>query len=349
MDKKKSEAPQKREIWTDNIKIFACVLVVLGHFFQSMIKSEILPDSGLYQWFNQTIYYFHVPLFFICSGYLYQKNSCINSFSAWKNNALKKALALCIPYFVFSLITWSLKTLFSGAVNNEVSGLFHSLFIEPIAPYWYLYCLFFIFLVTPTFSTNGMAVIGLAIALTAKAIGIWGENISVYAVSQVFANEIWFVLGMCFGVFNIIKFSKSKTYAVTGVSLAIVFLGVSIWKFEQNINFKGFDFLLGLAACASVVLLFSFIFQRNIRQKFLCFLSQYTMPIFLMHTIFAAPLRSILLKFGIVNAGIHITIGLFASFGGPIVAAMVMHRFKWLDFLIYPGNHIKFKKTRTQQ
>ena len=59
----------------DDVKVIACILVVVGHFFQSMVKASILPDSGLYEWFITTVYYFHVPLFFICSGYLYQKYS----------------------------------------------------------------------------------------------------------------------------------------------------------------------------------------------------------------------------------------------------------------------------------
>lgn len=25
---------KKREIWIDNVKVFACILVVLGHFFR---------------------------------------------------------------------------------------------------------------------------------------------------------------------------------------------------------------------------------------------------------------------------------------------------------------------------
>ena len=61
---------KKRDYWVDNVKVLACILVVLGHFFQSMVKADIIADNSLYQWFNTTIYYFHVPLFFICSGYL---------------------------------------------------------------------------------------------------------------------------------------------------------------------------------------------------------------------------------------------------------------------------------------
>ena len=52
-----------REKWVDYVKVIACVLVVLGHFFQSMVKATIIPDNDLYSWFNKTIYYFHVLCF----------------------------------------------------------------------------------------------------------------------------------------------------------------------------------------------------------------------------------------------------------------------------------------------
>ena len=133
------------------LKVIACILVVLGHFFQSMTKANILPESDLYKWFNTTIYYFHVPLFFICSGYLYQKYSKVNDFTSWKKNVAKKALALGVPYVTFTTATWILKKVFSGSVNDQIGGLGDTLLLHPTAPYWYLYALFFIFLVTPTF------------------------------------------------------------------------------------------------------------------------------------------------------------------------------------------------------
>ena len=106
-------AVKVREKWVDDVKVIACILVVLGHFFQSMTKANILPENDLYKWFNTTIYYFHVPLFFICSGYLYQKYSKVKGFKSWKKNMAKKALALGVPYVTFSTATWVLKTVFS--------------------------------------------------------------------------------------------------------------------------------------------------------------------------------------------------------------------------------------------
>ncbi|MCD8080048.1 MAG: hypothetical protein LUF04_06440, partial [Bacteroides sp.] len=59
---------KKREIWVDDVKVIACMLALFGHLMQSMTSSNIISENGLYEWFEKTIYYFHVPLFFICSG-----------------------------------------------------------------------------------------------------------------------------------------------------------------------------------------------------------------------------------------------------------------------------------------
>ncbi len=56
---------KKREICVDDVKVIACVLVVLGHFFQSMTKAGILPESGLYEWFEKN------DLLFSCSVVLH--------------------------------------------------------------------------------------------------------------------------------------------------------------------------------------------------------------------------------------------------------------------------------------
>ena len=194
MDKK--TAVRTREKWVDNVKVIACILVVLGHFFQSMTKASILPENDLYEWFETTIYYFHVPLFFICSGYLYQKYSKVNGVSSWCKNVAKKALALGVPYATFTTATWMLKKMFSSSVNDQIGGLGDTLLLHPTAPYWYLYALFFIFLVTPTFSSVKAASVGLIVAIVAKGLILTGVGYSVYTVSTVLSNEIGFVLGM---------------------------------------------------------------------------------------------------------------------------------------------------------
>lgn len=99
------------------------------------------------------------------------------------------------------------------------------------------------------------------------------------------------------------------------------------------------SFAMGLLACVAVILMVA-----DYEAKFgkcMDFLAKYTMPIFLMHTLFAAPMRSLLLKIGIENAVVHIVLGLGISIAGPIIAAWIMKKTKWLEFFMYPNKFIK--------
>ncbi|MCD8006098.1 MAG: acyltransferase [Oscillospiraceae bacterium] len=165
---------REREIWIDDVKVVACMLVLLGHLMMAMVEANVVSDGAVSQWLIKTIYYFHVPLFFICSGYLYQKLSIINTIESWGKNVLKKLITLGIPYFTFTTATWVIKLIFSGAGNNEIDNIFVTLFLEPTSPYWYLYALFFVFLITPTFESKKISIVGLAIALLMKIVYLAG-------------------------------------------------------------------------------------------------------------------------------------------------------------------------------
>lgn len=331
----------KRNVWIDNVKVLSCVLVTLGHLFQSMVKSGILPENDLYQWFNQSIYYFHVQLFFICSGYLHQKCSEVNSIQTWWRNVRKKAITLGIPYITFSTVTWLLKTVFSESVNGKMDGLLETLVLAPTAPYWFLYTLFFVFLLTPTFFNNKVMYLSVGIAVILKVLNLLGVSVGVYAIDSVFSYEVWFVLGMVIAKTEVdIKIQK-KTGIVLGIILAGLFLVLSVCVYLGKISFVGISFFMGLLACMAVILIMVSAFQLSKQNKFFAYLIQYTMPIFLMHTIFAAPARIMLIKLGIQDAAIHIAVGLIASFAGPIAAAEIMKCFKWMNVFLYPGKYIK--------
>ena len=244
-------AVRTREKWVDDVKVIACILVVLGHFFQSMTKANILSENDLYQWFNTTIYYFHVPLFFVCSGYLYQKYSKVNSVDSWLKNVAKKALALGVPYATFTTATWVLKKLFSSSVNDQIGGLGDTLFLHPTSPYWYLYALFFIFLVTPTFNSAKAAAVGIIISLSAKLLILTGIGYEIYAVSTFLSNEIWFVLGMSICAFDIQLKGKSKQGTIGG----LLFIALSIVVYTAKISGSVIPFAIGLLACVAVILM----------------------------------------------------------------------------------------------
>lgn len=340
-------AKNDRETWVDNVKILACVLVVIGHFFQSMVKCNIIQDIELYQWFQQTIYYFHVPLFFICSGYLYQKLTVVNDFSTWKKNIIKKLLNLGIPFLTFSLITYFMKEIFSSSVNTGNKELFDSIFVHPISPYWFLYILFFLFLVTPTFKNIVSARLGVAIAFMMKILELSEICGWPYFFEKILSFEIWFVLGMGLCTTGInslaIKERLKKRNIVVSVVVFMVFIAISVVVYRAKISAGIIPFLCGLLACSSIL---CFFMNIEINNKFSDFCIKYTMPVFLMHTIFAAGFRSVLLKIGIEAAEIHIIVGLIASFVGPVVTAYIMENTKYLEFFLYPNKFITLKNSK---
>ena len=186
-----------------------------------MKTAGIISGGAVYNWFNDTIYCFHVPLFFICSGYLYQKYTKFNGFADWRKHVLKKFLALGVLYFVFSTITWLLKNVFSGSVNSAMeNGLLKTLFVSPVSPYWYLYIIFFMFLLTPVFQNKKFAVGVFAVAVALKIFSIIGVFSEIYVVSLLFEYEIWFVLGMIFAYIGAGQYINGKTtvlFAIVGV------------------------------------------------------------------------------------------------------------------------------------
>lgn len=130
-----------------------------------------------------------------------------------------------------------------------------------------------------------------------------------------------------------------KGRKVQGTICGLLFTILSVVVYKVEITGGVIPFAMGLLACVAVILIVA-----GFEEKFgrgMDFLAKYTMPIFLMHTLFAAPMRSVLLKIGIENAVVHVVLGLGISFAGPIIAAWIMKKTKWLEFFLYPNKFIR--------
>lgn len=335
------EKAYSREPWIDYLKIIACIFVVLGHFFQSMTKSNILINNNFLGWFDKTIYYFHVQLFFFASGYLYQKNSKVVDIVSYKKNISKKLLNLIVPYLTFSMISIIMKLLFSSDVNDKIStSILTILLNQPLAPYWYLYALFICFLLIPTFTDRKVSLIVFIFFIGLRILS--GLDISVYAIKVLCNYGIFFLIGMLVCLFNLKEIFKKKF-----IVISYVFIPLSIFTYTNNI-WRGngvIDTVMSLLGMTMVIHLVSFI-TEDTKNIILNRLSMYTLPIFLMHTIFAAGIRSILFKLGITNSIIHIFMGLMFTFVGPIGVAIMCDKTTYMNFLVYPSRTINEVKGR---
>ena len=216
--------------------MFACLLVVIGHLYMSMMAGGWIRENNiLYCWPIQTVYTFHVPLFFVCSGFLYQATAP-NEWNVKKHigNIKKKALALGVPYVTFSTITLLLKNVFATDVNNAAPPFLKTLLIEPIAPYWYLYTLFLLFcLIPPVIGKEKrkplVSMVVIACFMKIIYVGWLADKAIPDLVAKVMASAVWFCIGM---LITATPFKKSKL--ADGIAAGMVILACILSYFVYS-------------------------------------------------------------------------------------------------------------------
>lgn len=125
--------------YIDALRGFAILLVVLGH----LLQRNGYNNSGLYN----TIYSFHMPLFFCISGFVTEYSCKLTNSSKIKdylNYIKRKFNVIMIPYLFWSLVVDPLFFTSSFSIENYKLIITETL-IDNVS-YWFLPCLFFLLL-----------------------------------------------------------------------------------------------------------------------------------------------------------------------------------------------------------
>lgn len=332
----------KRENWIDSIKVLACTLILVGHLFQGLQRTGILVRNGKFAFFLWFIYLFHVQLFFLCSGYLHEKKDRANSFKDWLHYIGYKLVALGVPYFSFSLITWLLKSRFIDLVNIRTGHLIAFLFTSPaLAQYWYLYTLFFLFLFVPNIKNNKillLVVAGfLALYLVSSRLAF---SFALYSMAQ---YGFWFVLGMLMYNLGFADHGRGQGFLFGSLVLIIVFTGMAcaLYSYGYRATFTYLTIILGTMACLGLSMLFRYIEASGFVSRLIRAIARYTFPIYLLHTIYAASVRTFLIYAGIKSVKIHLILGFVAGSAGSILTAFIFEKLVYPEFIFYPWKVLK--------
>lgn len=327
----------KRILWLDYLRAFACFLVAVGHLLKSMPNAGIMEENWLLSGFVQVIYHFHVALFFFSSGYLFQRSAerCA-TLKAYGRKKLLRLVDLVIPYIIFSVINYVIKVILGDSVNDAVTAsLWETLLLSPIAQMWYLYALAMVTLVTPAMRTNKGCAALVAAAVAVKVIGMFPAFRLVDATNYILWHELWYVVGMLWA-FKGIRMNLRWT-----LLSAAVFTGVCALDFIQGSLNGVLETVATLTGVLMCVGFFQLVTEKRDRlSPVWSILARYILQIYLLHTIFAAGVRIVLMKLGVMNAPIHLVLGFAASFVGPVVCAWIAERTKVLNLVFYPSKTI---------
>ena len=341
-----------RMAWIDICKGIAIICVVIGHIGTSYHNSGLLKDSLIINYAIRFVYGFHMPLFFVISGYLGSLSHNDN-----RMHVIKKSLiSYGIPYVVFSILSWVLKRISSAFVNNKVSLVdLIRIPIYPMNAMWFLYALMIAttvhVLLKPIINTKSKATILLIISFITRILAL-SISRNDYIVSIGFDECIlfsfgkywfWYEIGAyCYkGIIDKTCTSKSKA-GISITLLIMIFYAFLIYIITiKNYRNDFADTILGMIGIISISRVSISISNNSILE----YIGRKTMPIYLLHPYIVSALRIILskLRVPLLNGITPIIICSICGVVAPLLIYSIVYRIKPIDFVFYPYKYLRIQ------
>lgn len=330
-----------RDVLADRLKGYACILVLFGHVIIGLNSSAVTTPLFLYK-LQSFIWTFHVDLWMFLAGYVYSLTG------KWKKHETplkfigNKLLNLGIPYFFFGSVYILINSQIPSVNTKSSLSDIPKLIYTPVAQYWFLYALFFVFVIwtlLSLFLKDHVITIVLYIAfvLLTKVF-----RVPLFFLGDSFGCFLAFGLGACF------KSLSSHNYK-TWIKLSVVVLhlvgvGIIVWTDSLNL-FPCFDDIVAVFGILSSIFLIQVISRIKPVSRFLEFTNKYSFPIFLLHTMFTAATRILLMKMGVNNYLIHILIATPIGYAAPVFIGFIASKIPIINFFFYPSRSIKELKS----
>ena len=328
----------ERNVLVDRLKGYACFLVLFGHVIMGIRLAGI--DIPEFFWgMEKFIWSFHVALFLFLSGVVYKMTGeWKGKQSKWKF-ILYKLYTLGIPYIVFSVVYILINSLVGESNTGfAVSDILY-IWKTPVAQYWFLYALFFLFCIWTAFSgvlKNWQ--ITLIVVLIGYLAPIFGIPLG--------SMDVVFYSALAFGIGTFVNFkslTKSQAWAKCLVVILHIITGI-IFILLKKIEAPFIKEIMILFGIYSSIMFISILQNGKAIAHFLDFVNKYSFQIYLLHTIFTAGTRIILLRLNITQWWIHVLLGTACGLVFSVLAAVISKKVKFLNFFFFPAKAYALKK-----
>lgn len=177
--------------WIDAAKGFTMLLVIIGHCVDGYLKAHMFPSyTKQLQFIFNFLYSFHMPLFFILSGFLYYYSYNNSNFKKIKT----KTIELIALYFGYSITQCLVQIAMVGKINRNIS--FSDILILPVytvPPYWYLYVLAFLYVIS--YALRPLNKLGFSITLFLCMLSVTCAQIRIFSLSNIAYYLLFFTIG----------------------------------------------------------------------------------------------------------------------------------------------------------
>ncbi len=326
----------------DFLKGITIVLVVLGHALAYNTTSHIGEESELRTILYTLIYSFHMPMFFMISGFL-------SGITRGKKNVIRnKFVRLMVPYFFVGLCYMPLKMALSAFARFpfDVKQLWKILLgTNPDEGLWFLYVLFACsvlahFLVTEK-SVLLVAIFSFVISIVAFAF-----NPHVPYIYETLKYFLFYVLGIYIkqNYEPVLSFTRgmiARCGKIITVAIPMV-LWLGFWALNRYVIY-GFDItpLTGIFGSAFVyAVAMSVVYtEKNLLISF----GKASMGIYIFHGMIQVVVRTIFWSKLQLNYFVVVGAKFFIGFIGAYICYLIVKRFKLLSLLVLGENRYKAK------
>jgi fucose 4-O-acetylase-like acetyltransferase len=281
-------SPQARIAWIDAARGIGIVLVVIGHVMRSLVAQGVAPDDRAHQLVDGVIYDFHMPLFFLLSG-LFARQVAAGKRMAFLRG---RGQAIVYPYVLWSLVQGVMAIAASAHTSHPVTWrMLAEIPWEPIAQFWFLYVLFLcqlLLLLPGRFAILAFLPVGMGLSL---AFGPAEMPLRLCYDLPFFAAGYYLTAPRATRWLE----SRARTILIAVVAWLLFALLFRLCEAYADVgaSARAFGWAKGLSGAVGALAIARLIAPYA---KFLLELGRASMPIYLLHVIFAAAFRTVLLR-----------------------------------------------------
>ncbi|AMR33835.1 hypothetical protein A0256_21535 [Mucilaginibacter sp. PAMC 26640] len=313
--------------WIDYAKGVGIILVVFGHVLKGLNTSKLVEPTFYYYAIN-FIYSFHMPLFFMLSGYFFLASFNKRGTQLFIVNKLE---TIAYPFLIWSVIQTVIEIKLSGLTNGyKDSASLIEIFYRPKDQFWFMFALFFINILT-VIMFNISKKWGVVISIMLWII-CYTFKLRTDLFNKTLINLIYFTGGIILSVNqSYTKQLLTNKYVLlinlVGFCLSLYFyfnFSQKLWYNQIFPQFFGCFIVIHVAKMLSEVSWLSFVEYLGIN----------SMIIYLVHILAASGIRIILSRlFHITNSPIHMITGTLAGLIIPLVFYHFAKKTKYLLWL----------------
>ena len=327
---------RQRVAWIDAARGTGIVLVVLGHAAGGLIDSPLGVGQGGLRLLFFAIYLFHMPLFFLLSG-LFVAERLARGPAPFLRGLVP---ALVWPYFLWSTVQFAVICALGALVNRPAGAFLPTVLALPwrtVSQFWFLYALFWMHVLAAgtvqRVGAGALVALGLAGKLAAALVQL---DVTVRLVAN---NLVWYALGVALTAPGAERLlgrggparlgARLAAIAVLAATLALARRGLAgslasgASPVLANLAWR----LWAIPAAVAGTWLVLLAGRRSGAAGLAARLGRHTMAIFVLHVLFIAGLRILLVRQGLASDPWLLLAPLaVAGLVGPLLAERMLCR-----------------------